>query len=154
MALSPEERTQAINNVRERYNTVLKTTGFQAPAPIAGERVGDYRRRAVQTIADSMLPQHHQFAKINYDDIPFEVFKNFEPQVLSDAVTEYKNPDNVPNGEMRRIHVFNEYTGALDHVDWIGRHSFVHDLKSPVRRVVSFWTGTGPPFAASGRFLK
>src|SRR5262249_44257036 len=64
--MSPEERTQAINQFRALYNDVLAPVGVLAPMPRADERVGGYRRRAVQTFANALLPQHHGLAKINY----------------------------------------------------------------------------------------
>jgi hypothetical protein len=168
MALSPEERTQSINEFRELYNTALNPVGFLAPPPVAGERVGGYRRRAVQIFADSLLPQRNEYAKIDYTDkdkVPFGAFKNFESKVLEACQTEAVNPANVPKGELKKIDVINNQTGRVEKHMWIGQDHFIKlpnfgcqiQMKGghrPGRRVTSFWTGTGPPLAASGGFLR
>jgi hypothetical protein len=117
--------------------------GFEAPIPVAGETVGGYRRRAVQTVADSLLPQHHQLAQVNFETLPFDVFKNFEPMVLNDAAVEAVNPLNVPKGQMKMVKVLNNQTGRVEKNIWIGQDCFTRQMMRPGRRVVGFRTDQG-----------
>jgi hypothetical protein len=143
MSLSPEERTHRINQIRAMYNERLASIGFESPAPVAGERVGRYRRRAIQTFADSLLPQQHQRAQVDYLTLPFDAFKNFEPQVLDDCIAEARNPLNVPKGEMKMLQVRDPYSGRIVRHEWIGQDSFVKAMGRPGRRVISFTTDHG-----------
>ena len=75
----------------------------------------------MQTVADSLLPQHHQLAQVNFETLPFDVFKNFEPMVLNDAAVEAVNPLNVPKGPMKMVKVLNNQTGRVEKNIWIGK---------------------------------
>jgi len=120
--------------------------------PKADQKSGHYRRTSLQHFADHLLPQHHQFAKVNYLDIPYDILKVFEPQVLKACVDEYQNPNNVPRGELRKIERRDGY-GHVRAIDFIGRESFVKAMSRPGRRVVSFRTDHGY-VDASGRGLR
>jgi hypothetical protein len=149
--LSPQERTQRINEWRDHYNKMLKDIGVESPLPKAGQSVGRYRRNACQTFADSYLPQNHQYAKIDYRNLDFDVFKNFEPQLLQHVVVEYQNPNNVPAGSFREIK--RQTANGQTYSDFVGQDCFVKFMGRPGRRVASFWTEQGP-VAASGRYLR
>ena len=163
MALTPQERIEKINDFRERFNRKFEEIGFEAPAPEVGQTVGGYRRNFVQTSVDSLVPQHHPFAKINYRDVPFDAFKNLEDQALTTCVKEYLNPENVPQGTLRMVGKTDKNTGLKSNV-FVGRDSFVklpnfgcqtqtYGGYRPGRRVVSFRTPQGA-VDASGRFLR
>jgi hypothetical protein len=149
--LSPEERTQRINEWRHHFNERLKDIGYEVPLPRAGQSVGGYRRFVAQTIADSLLPQSHSFAKMDWLNMPFDVYKNFEPQHLTHAITEYQNPLNVPRGEMREIK--KRLPNGQEVIEFVGQDNFCRFLNRPGRRVVSFRTDQGP-VSASGMFLR
>jgi hypothetical protein len=57
---------EKINDFRVLYNRALTPIGYTAPDPKAGETVGGYRRRSMQIFADSLLPQTHKFAKMDW----------------------------------------------------------------------------------------
>jgi hypothetical protein len=103
-------------------NKQLEPIGIRAPAPVAGETVGGYRRRAVQTVVDSTLPQRNRFARVDYLNIDYPVFKNLEPQAIQECVIEYQNPANVSPGEFRKIERLDGY-GKVMCIDWIGQES-------------------------------
>jgi hypothetical protein len=143
MTMSPEERTHAINEFRARYNTALASVGFIAPPPVAGQTVGGYRRHALQTFANSLLPQNHKFAQLNFESLPFQTIKIFEPQILNDCVFEATNPANVPKGEMKMVKVINDQTGRVEKNVWIGQECFTKQMMRPGRRITGFWTEHG-----------
>ena len=99
--LTPQEHAEQISKYRVYFNRQLEPIGVEAPTPKAGQKGGDYRRKALQTFADSLLPQHHTFAQMPWTDkerMPYDVLKNFEPQLLQHCVTEYHNPNNAWRG--------------------------------------------------------
>jgi hypothetical protein len=138
MAIDPQERAQRINEWRQHYNDRLKDIGFEAPLPKAGQSVGGYRRYVARTIADSLLPQSHSFAKMDWADMPFDAFKNLEPMHLNHAVVEFQNPQNVPAGTFRAIVKKDRYG---EETRFIGQESFVRHcgLHRPGRRVIGFY---------------
>jgi hypothetical protein len=151
---SPQDHLDNIVKYREYYNKELSDIGFQAPTPKAGQKGGNYRRQSLQTFADSLLPQLHELAKVDYFDIPYDTVKILEPQVLRACVTEYQNPNNVPPGELREIIKIHPQSGHKMNL-FIGREHFVKQMPNyrPGRRVVSFKTDQG--FVdASGRGLR
>ena len=113
--------------------------------------MGGYRRHAAQTFADSLLPQSHSFAKMPWLTMDFDVYKNFEGQLLQHAVVEYLNPLNVPKGEMREIK--KRLPNGQEVIEFVGQDNFCRFLNRPGRRVVSFRTDQGP-VSASGMFLR
>jgi hypothetical protein len=150
---SPQDHLDNIIKYREYYNKELDDIGFEAPTPKADQTGGNYRRTALQYFADRFLPQVHKFAKMNYLEMPYDVLKIFEPQVLKACVTEYQNPNNVPLGELRAVPKRDPLTNTVQSIDFIGRESFVKTMGRPGRRVVSFRTDHGY-VDASGRALR
>jgi len=149
---TPQEHVENIIKYREHYNRELRDIGWEAPTPKAGQMGGNYRRTSLQYFADSLLPQRHELAKVDYLDIPYDAVRILEPQVLRACVTEYQNPNNVPSGELREIKRSDGY-GHVRAIDFIGPESFVKAMGRPGRRVVSFRTDMG--FVdASGRGLR
>jgi hypothetical protein len=124
-----QEHLENINRYREYYNRELNDIGFEAPTPKADQKSGNYRRTALQHFADRFLPQYHELAKVNYLDIPYDILKVFEPQLLKACVVEYQNPNNVPPGELREIKKKDGFghLQAINYIgqDWFGRlHNF------------------------------
>jgi len=148
---TPQEHLDNIVKYREYYNKELDDIGFQAPTPKADQTGGNYRRTALQYFADRFLPQVHEFAKMNYLEMPYDVLKIFEPQVLKACVKEYQNPNNVPLGELRKIERKDGFGNTK--IEFVGRESFVKAMGRPGRRVVSFRTDQGY-VDASGRRLR
>src|SRR6516162_2839678 len=148
-----QEHLDNIIKYREYYNKELSDIGFEAPTPKADQTGGNYRRTTLQHFADRFLPQLHEFAKMNYLEMPYDVLKIFEPQVLKACVKEYQNPNNVPLGELRAIPKRDLLTNTVQAIDFIGRESFVKAMGRPGRRVVSFRTDHGY-VDASGRALR
>jgi hypothetical protein len=152
MALDPQERAQRINEWRAHYNDQLKDIGFEAPLPKAGQSVGGYRRFVAQTIADSLLPQTHSFAKMDWRDMPFDAYKNLEPQHLTHAVTEWQNPLNVPRGEFRTI--TRKLPNGQECTEYIGQDSFCKFMTRPGRRVLGFRDDSGHYVNTNGRVIR
>ena len=144
-------RTQRINEWRAHYNDKLKDIGFEVPIPKVGESVGGYRRRSAQVIADSALPQTQSFARMPWATMDFDIFKTFEPELYQHAVVEYRNPQNVPKGEMREIR--KRLPNGQDVIEFVGQDNFCRLMGRPGRRVASFWTEQGP-VGADGRYLR
>jgi hypothetical protein len=154
MPLTPQEHAEKISSYRVYYNRLLEPIGFQSPTPKAGQRGGEYRRQALQTFADSLLPQSHTFAQMPWTDkerMPYDVLKNFEPQLLQHCVTEYQNPANVPYGTLREI--TKTTTNGAKTITFVGQDCFVKFMGRPGRRVTSFRTDQGY-VDASGRGLR
>jgi hypothetical protein len=148
-----EEHRENIIKYREYYNRNLSDIGFEAPTPKANQTGGNYRRSSLQHFADRFLPQLHDFAKMNYLEMPYDVLKIFEPQVLKACVDEYHNPNNVPLGEIRAVPKRDPLTNTVSAIDYVGRESFVKQMGRAGRRVISFRTPNG--FVdASGRGLR
>jgi hypothetical protein len=133
---SQQEHVDNIIKYREYYNKELSDIGFEAPTPKADQKSGHYRRTSLQHFADRFLPQLHEFAKMNYLEMPYDVLKIFEPQVLKACVKEYQNPNNVPLGELRKIERKDGFGNTK--IEFVGRESFVKAMGRPGRRVKSF----------------
>jgi hypothetical protein len=153
-ALPLQDHAENITKYRVYYNDKLKDIGFEAPTPKAGQKGGDYRRKSLQTFADSLLPQHHQFAKMDWCDqerMPYDVLKNLEPQLLQHCGTEYQNPLNVPPGTFREIK--KRQPNGQEFTEFIGRDNFCKFMGRPGRRVVGFRTDQGY-MNTNGQFLR
>jgi hypothetical protein len=138
--LTPQEHLEKISSYRVYYNRQLEPIGITAPTPQAGQKGGDYRRKALQAFADSLLPQSHQFAQMPWTDkerMPYDVLKNFEPQPLKHCVTEYQNPMNVPVGTFREIK--ERLPNGQVTLRFIGQDNFCKFMGRPGRRVTGFF---------------
>jgi hypothetical protein len=152
MAMTAQDHANRITQYREYYNSALAPVGWQAPLPKAGQKGGEYRRHALQHFADSLLPQTHRFAAVDWKTLPYDAVKNFEPEMLRACVDEYRNPANVPPGQLRMIPRTDPQTG-MKFNEFYGQDCFTKQMMRPGRRVVSFRTDHG--FVdAGGRALR
>jgi hypothetical protein len=152
MAMTPQDHAERCREYQAHYNKTLADIGWQAPLPKAGQTGGGYRRQSLQHFADSLLPQNHQYAKMDWKTLPYEAVKNFETEMLQACVDEYRNPANVRKGELRMITGTDPQTG-MKFNKFYGQDCFVKFLGRPGRRVVSFYSPHGP-VDASGRGLR
>jgi hypothetical protein len=84
-------------------------------------------------------------------NMPFDVYKNFEPQLLDHCITEYQNPANVPKGTFREIKKL--MPNGQEYHEFVGQDNFCKFMGRPGRRVTSFRTDQG--FVdATGRALR
>ena len=151
--LSPQERTQRIHEWRAHYNDKLKDIGFEAPRcprpdnPWAA--IVAMPHRPLLIVCCRSLTHLQRCRGSLWMD--FDVYKNFEGQLLQHAVVEYLNPLNVPKGEMREIK--KRLPNGQEVIEFVGQDNFCRFLNRPGRRVVSFRTDQGP-VSASGMFLR
>src|SRR6516162_11573993 len=149
---TPEEHLSACLRFQEYYDNTLRKIGLRAPQPTLGTTVNDYRRETLRTIKRTFLPQNHPLYQVQMRQLKSDALQALEPQVLQACVTEAENPQHIPAGELRKIERLDEY-GKVKTIDWIGQESFVRQMMTPGRKVVSFRTTNG--FVdASGRGLR
>jgi hypothetical protein len=98
--------------------------------------------------------RNHPLNKINMRGLPDDetVLGFYEQKVLEAVPKEAYNPLNVPKGEIRAIEELDDF-GQLKVIHHVGQESFVKQMGTPGRRVVSFNTPNGP-VSASGMFLR
>jgi hypothetical protein len=135
-----------------RADDALSTWNIRAPQYTAGESLMEYRRRLAR-VAQRQLPDDHNLRGVRLKRLDDDVFAPFEPQIFAACKEAGKRPDSAAPGEMRMVEEINPQNGQKM-IKWLGTRSFIHDFKSPVRRVRSFWTGERPPMDASGAFLR
>jgi hypothetical protein len=115
---------------------------MRARGPTLGEDIDDYRRDlAVQ--GKKLLPDDDKYRRVQYRRLDNVAFEAVEPDLLK-RITEYgRSNDSAPaNGPLREIVEANPDNGQKM-VRFLGKRSFVHDFKSPVRYVTSFTTDRG-----------
>jgi hypothetical protein len=127
--------------------------GLKAPAPAYAdsiEAVNDYRReqavRAKKLLPFSdnrVAPGDMTFAELRrteYWKLPDDAYPIFENQLLRAVAAAGKRNDSIgPNDPPRMIEEVGKNGERV--IRWLGQRSFVHDMKAPVRRVISFNTG-------------
>jgi hypothetical protein len=156
----PQTQTLEMQNMnlcrgfQELYDRVLEKIGAQAPAPMRGQDVIDYRVETCRTLKRTYIPQSEKLSRVNFRGLRNDTaaLQNFEAQLLQAVPIQAHNPLTVPLGEMRRIPERDEF-GQIRAYKWIGQESFIKDMGRPGRRVVSFNTPNGP-VNASGMFLR
>jgi hypothetical protein len=95
------------------------------------------------------LPANHNVRKVKYWDLRSDALDIFEPQLMAAVGAAGRSADSAPDGQLRMVE-----DPATKVRTFLGKQSFVVGMGLPVRRVVSFWTGSGPPISASGQFLR
>jgi hypothetical protein len=81
-----------------------------------------------------------------------QVLDILEPQLLRAITAAGQRNDSVPHdAPLREVHVRNPENGTHE-VRFIGSRSFIHDLKSIPRRVVS-WNSVGGRVRANGTYF-
>jgi hypothetical protein len=134
---TPQEHFDASRKFQEFYDNTLRRVGMRAPEPTLGQSVNDYRRKVLLMAKKTFLPRSHELRQFSLDDVKPDALGVLEPQFLQAFVKEANNPQNVPEGELRKIERLDEY-GKVKTIDWIGRESFVRAMTRPGRRVTSF----------------
>jgi hypothetical protein len=131
-----------------RADDALSTWGIRAPAFVAGESLDEYRRRLAR-LAQRQLPDDHEFRHLKISRMDDDVFTGFEPQFYAATKEAGTKPDSAAPGQMRMVEKVNPQNGQK-FIEWLGSRSFIHDMKSPVRRVLSFRTEQGPVHTSKG----
>jgi hypothetical protein len=158
-----QDHFQASRSWQAHYDEKFRQIGMRAPEPTLGQSVNDYRRETMRALKRAVLPQNHEFYKVNWRGLPADVLDRFEPQMLEAAVQEAWNPNNVPPGELRERVIRDPRNNYEEH-RFIGQESFIRlpnfgtDTQCyggfrPGRRVASFRTDQGF-IDASGRALR
>jgi hypothetical protein len=139
---------QAIVDMQEQWTDPLRAWGMTARAPRSDESYDDFRRNMCAE-QKKRLPVNHDLRRTKYWDLRADAFNVMEPMLMRAVAEAGHSPDSAPSGGMRMVE--DPFTKIRT---FIGKESFVKAMSHPVRRVVSFWTGEGPPMSASGRFLR
>jgi hypothetical protein len=95
--MQPEERS-GFGEAQARADAVYRLTGREAPPPIAGERLFDFRRR----LRAPLQSESPQFAKIDLCKTNADVLDAIEPVVFADAAAAARDPSKIPGGTMRK----------------------------------------------------
>jgi hypothetical protein len=138
---------------QERYDDAFSSWGMRTPAPplpTRPEDVDEYRRSlAVQ--AKKLLPDDHQYRKVQYRRLDDAVLNNLEPQLLKAVIEAGRSNDSVPLGSpLREVH--KRGPNGEHVIKFLGQRHFIHDFKSPVRYVTSFTTNQGRWMSNRGWF--
>ena len=139
---TPQEHFNAARQYQEYYDQALCNIGVRAPAPVLSQKVNDYRRETLRQLKHSYLPQNHPLYKVQMRGLPDEAIPAIEPQVLTDAVKEAKNPANFHPGEIHLVPWTDPQTGRKEN-HFYGEESFVKNMMRPGRRVIGFRTPHG-----------
>jgi hypothetical protein len=138
----------AARRYQARADDALSTWNIRAPAFVAGESLDEYRRRLAR-LAQRQLSDDHEFRHLKISRMDDDVFGGFVPQFYAAAKEAGTKPDSAAPGEMRMVEKVNPQNGQK-FIEWLGSRSFIHDLKAPVRRVLSFRTPQGPVHTSKG----
>ena len=124
------------------YDPYLQPWGTRPREPTLGESIEHYRADLAVT-AKKLLPEGHEYRKVQYRALDKEAMDVLEPQLLQAVKDHAYDNDTVPaDVPLRMIIKTNPENGHKE--NWfIGSRSFVHDFKSPVRYVRSFRTDQG-----------
>jgi len=135
---------------QERADNALMPWDQRAPSPVLGEDIAKYRRDLCVKLK-KLLPEGHEFRKVQYRALNDSALDALEPQLLRAVHAEAHNPDTVPPGEFRKVIEVDQ--GGTRITKCVGQESFVKAMGRPGRRVLSFRTDQG--FVdASGRGLR
>jgi hypothetical protein len=115
------------------------------------ETVDDYRWRLVKE-AQKRLPEDHKWYGKKLGSLWNNGFEQVENDIYRDVRTAGERPDSAPEGQLREVTKVNPSNG-LKFVEFLGKRSFIHDLKSPVRFVRGFLTAGGRYYNTARRYL-
>ena len=89
----------ALADAQAKADTVAQAFGWQAPRPMSGELLGEYRRRLLRRF----LPYSQKFKDVDPSTIQDgSVFDGVEALVFADAITAARTPENFP-GMLREV---------------------------------------------------
>jgi hypothetical protein len=134
-----------------RADDALSTWNIRAPAFIAGESLDDYRWRLVKEV-QKRLPETSTWHGKKIGKLWNNGFEQVENEIYRDCRTAGTQPDSAAPGELRAIERADPITGWKT-VEWVGRRSFIHDMKRPIRYVRGFRTDQGY-MNTTGQFLR
>jgi hypothetical protein len=153
--MAEREQTRADSHrcyqISERYDEAFRSLGVQTPAPIDGERPGQYRARLYEGLR-RRLPPDHAWADVRADEVPADARSQIEGLVIAAARKEGERPSVAnlpPDREISRIRI-DPNTGARS-TEYFSRESFIKGLGRPgrlVERILNPRTGMvllGPP---------
>ena len=95
---------------QERADNALMPWDQRAPSPVLGEDIAKYRRDLCVKLK-KLLPEGHEFRKVQYRALNDSALDALEPQLLRAVHAEAHNPDTVPPGEFRKVI-------EVDHGSW------------------------------------
>jgi hypothetical protein len=95
--LQPEDRS-GYGEAQARADAVYRLTGRQAPPPMAGERILDFRKRLLGALQHDSV----QFAKIDLRKATADIVDAIEPTILADAESAARDTSKIPGGTMRK----------------------------------------------------
>ena len=122
--------------ISERYADAFESFGVRPPAPIDGERPGQYRARLFESLR-LRLPSDSEWSGVRADSVPASARDQIELIVIAAAKKEGLTPSmsSLPaSGEVTRLRTDPE-TGAKA-TEFYSRSSFIRDMGRPGRRVV------------------
>jgi hypothetical protein len=118
-------------------DSALESWGMRAKAPVLGQDIDDYRcDLAIQS--KRILPENNKYAQIQYRRLMRDSrlgFDNVEKELYAEVAKLGHSNDSVPEGQLRMVE--SRTDNGMTVRSFLGSRSFIHDLKAPVRRVVS-----------------
>jgi hypothetical protein len=93
----------------------------------------------VLVLAKNQLPEGHELRKVTVRRLPADAMEAYEPLFFDECRKAGTRPDSAAPNELRTVERIDPVNGQKI-IEFLGTRSFVHDFKSPVRRVVSFLT--------------
>jgi hypothetical protein len=114
-----------------RAQDALDPWGINAPAIVAGESLGRYRRR-LDALVQKQLPEDHELYGVPLAELDPAALLVIEDQLYPAVKDAAYRPDSVPSDKMRRVMEVD--SNGLKMVKWIGQRSFIHDFARPGRR--------------------
>jgi hypothetical protein len=124
-----------------KYQDAYDKWGMQAPARIADEAPGDYRRRLFKGLQDK-LPLNDDLEGVDPEELGSDVIAIMERQLLERVGEEGDNPtgtnlpDSVDDPRAKRERI-DSATGKRT-IEWKAKRSFIADMPVRVQRVVRF----------------
>jgi hypothetical protein len=131
LSLSPEQlqyQQRSARLAQARYDSVLQPLGLRAPEPTLGAHPDDYRREMMRALKVTYLPRDHPLYKMTMRQLPSGVvLDNFEEQLLAEIPIQARNPNNIPQGELREFKTKSDRGayGVVDANEFVGSGSFV-----------------------------
>lgn len=130
-----DDEHAAFADAQARADSVFQGFGKQAPRPLEGETLINYRKR----LATHLKPHSATWKSVKFSQLPEEAFGIAEAQVYSDAAIAAASPSDLDEGELREVSRTDPRTGMKTNV-FYGKNSFVKAMGRPARRVASFRT--------------
>jgi hypothetical protein len=121
---------------QEYFDNALQPIGVRAKVPVLGQSSNEYAQDSCETLA-SRLPQNHELSKVEYRELHGKALTNMAQTLIEAVKADRVNPANFAPGEMRMVKKIHPQTGR-EMIEWYGQQSFVKQMGTPGRRVLSF----------------